>query len=70
MRIVVVPAEPGKRLDPAGGPPGNELVQFVAGSKADVVLLGSLAAVFAGADPAVRLTQLVEVFQRFQREAA
>lgn len=70
MRMVVVPAGEGRRLDSGGGPPGNELVQFVAGSEADVRLLGTLAAVFAGADPAVRLTQLVEVFQRYEREAA
>ena len=63
MKKVSVKPEPRSHSTHAGVRGGVELVQFIAERAADAQLLERLDRLFDVADPAVRLTQVLEVFE-------
>lgn len=67
MRKVTVKPEPRSHSTHAGVRSGVELVQFVAERAADALLLERLDRLFDVSDPAVRLTQVLEVFEGWLR---
>ena len=67
MKKVSVKPEPRSHSTHAGVRGGVELVQLLAERAADAMLLERLDRLFDVPDPAVRLTQVLEVFEGWLR---